>query len=87
MAVVAKKKTNIYLSVEELEEIDRRRHRHHMTRSRYLIASALGEGLPLVGAEGLTGRVEMLEEQMAAANKGLAMLGLLDGGTDDDSGD
>lgn len=82
VAVIEAKRTTFWAPVDDLEVIDQRAQDLGMSRSRYLVTVGTGRDLPLLGAEGLTERVVVLERQMAAANKGLQLLGLLDGNDD-----
>jgi hypothetical protein len=73
-------KTTLRATVEDLAEIDRRARDHGLNRTAYLTALGTGRALPVPAALGLTGRVEVLERQMAAVRR---LLGLQD---DDERG-
>lgn len=72
-------KTSFRASPEDLAVVDRRAHEHGLSRTAFLLALGCGRDLPVGTSEGLAERVGRLEEQMVAANKVLAMMGLLDG--------
>lgn len=74
-------KTTLRVRPEDLATIDARARAHGLSRTRFLVLLGVGRDLPLTDAEGLTGRVEVLERQMDGARRSLEVLGVpVDGG-------